>query len=326
MHELISKYITGEITVEERDKLFDVVKKDTVVHDEFIRALNLCGLISWLPEKNDVSDSISKLAQLKRRVSNKKKFSLKHLYKYAAVACIAIIAVSFIFNSLYNKSDLAELSNIVYKTISVPAGQRMHVKLQDGTMIWLNSKSTLKYPDKFSSAERLVELDGEGYFCVAKNKKCPFIVRTEKVSIKVLGTKFNVFAYKKSSEFSTALLEGSVKLYKNGNESCGLMMSPHDKVTMIKGQFVKEHFDGDDIISWKDGVYTFNGERFDEIARRLELYYGIPIIVKDSSLNGFLFSGKFRQADSVESILGVMQKLYPFKYTMDKANHRIVIN
>ena len=102
------------------------------------------------------------------------------------------------------------------------------VKLHDGTTAWVNARSTLRYPNHFAHEERKVELDGEAFFDVEHNEHKPFVVSTEKLDIKVLGTKFNVFAYKGREEFNTALLEGSVKVYERMNEEKALFMNPNE--------------------------------------------------------------------------------------------------
>lgn len=99
------------------------------------------------------------------------------------------------------------------QTITVPAGQRVHITLADGTRVWLNSKSAMKYAANFGRNERNVELDGEAYFEVAKNKSIPFYAHTETNKVKVVGTSFNVCAYSGSHEFGTTLVEGIVDIY-----------------------------------------------------------------------------------------------------------------
>ncbi len=323
MQDLIPKYISGDISMEERKKLLKNIKEDKTVHDEFVDALNLHGLIGWLPKEYDSIEKIPQLISLKKECAHKH-FELKYLYRYVAVACIAVLSTWLINKALY-KSPLPELSKVAYEEVYVPVGQHAQVTLQDGTKVLLNSRTTLRYPNHFINGERKVELDGEGYFEVAKNKKRPFIVCTEKVSVKVLGTKFNVFAYKETNAFAAFLLEGSVKLYKNDDETCNIMMSPHDKVSLTNGLFVKRHFDDADFISWKDGIYTFNDMRLEDIMKKLEIYYDIHIVIENRNLCNFRYSGKFRQIDGLENVLQILQKVHSFTYTEDNANKKIII-
>lgn len=131
----------------------------------------------------------------------------------ARIAAAVIIAVSGYYmttNYIYNKDAQPQ-------TITVPAGQRAQITLADGTRVWLNAQSTLTYASDFGRNDRNVELDGEAYFEVAKNKKLPFYVHTEMHKVRVVGTSFNVCAYKGSKEFETTLVEGIVDIYPSCN-------------------------------------------------------------------------------------------------------------
>ena len=131
---------------------------------------------------------------------------LRWAARIAAVTIVAIAGYFITSDFLYNKE-------VQLQTVTVPAGQRAQITLADGTRVWLNSKSTMKYAANFGRNERNVELDGEAYFEVAKNKNIPFYVHTETNKVKVVGTSFNVCAYSGSHEFGTTLVEGIVDIY-----------------------------------------------------------------------------------------------------------------
>ena len=320
MNELIVKYISGEISEKEKLQLFYLVESDKEIRKEFLSAVNLRAFSSWQPADNDLSEGIGKLMKFKKRRAEKHRFM--YLMRYAAVAFVAVFcSIAFIQKSYHS----AEKSNIHYEELYIPSGQRAQVKLHDGTIIWLNANSRLRYPSQFNKRERKVELDGEAYFEVAKNKECPFIVSTEKVNIKVLGTKFNVFAYKGKQEFSTSLLEGSVKLYAPSDENHYIFMRPNEEVELRDGHFVKHSFTKTDFLLWKDGLYSFDDLPFGEIVKKLEIYYDIKIVMKNSKLKSFKFSGKFRQIDGVESILRIMQRVHTFAYIKDDKLNQITI-
>lgn len=198
--------------------------------------------------------------------------------------------------------------------------------MHDGTVVWLNARSRLHYPNRFSGAERKVELDGEAFFEDFRNEEAPFVVSTEKLDIKVLGTKFNVFAYKGKNEFTTALIEGSVKLYQSDNESVAMYMSPNDYAELKDGRLVKSKISSTDFLLWKEGIYAFDDIPFGEIIKKLELYYDITIEIRNKKLNNYKFSGKFRQRDGVESALRTMQKIYYFSYHKDEELNKITIH
>ena len=177
------------------------------------------------------------------------------------------------------------------QTIHVPAGQRAEVILADGTHVWLNSRSTLKFSEQFSANTRNVELDGEGYFSVQHNEKSPFTVQTPKYTIQVLGTEFNVKAYHNSPLFETALIKGSVEI----------------------------------TFKWKEGLFCFENESIQDLIDKLQLYYDIQIDVQRPSLLQYRYSGKFRIKDGVEHVLKVLQLKHKFTYTKNEEENLIII-
>lgn len=325
MHSLISKYFNKEITTEEKAELFSLMQTDEELHKEFVSMQNLCALTASLPFEDDEANAVKKLRRFKQKLAGEKKksFSLyKHLVGYAAAICMAVLSTWAIMNYQY---DNAVNEQIAFEEFSTPSGQRAQVKLHDGTIVWLNARSRLRYPNHFSDNQRKVELDGEAFFEVTHNEKNPFVVSTGKVDIQVLGTKFNVFAYSGSEEFSTALIEGSVKLYKPDEESTAIMMSPDERVELLDGKLIKSKIDNTDFLLWKDGIYAFDDVAFSEILKKLELYYDVSIIVNNKKLEMYKFSGKFRQRDGVESVLRTLQKVYYFSYFKDEDLNKITI-
>ena len=205
MHILITKYFNKEITTGEKAELFSLMQTDKELHKEFVSMQNLSALSASLPAEDDEMKAVSKLLQFKQAHKNEKKKFVhltRHLVGYAAAICLAVLSTWTIMN--YQRENVIE-EELAFEEFSTPPGQRAQVKLHDGTVVWLNARSRLRYPNRFSGAERKVELDGEAFFEVFRNEEAPFVVSTEKLDIKVLGTKFNVFAYKGKNEFTTAL-------------------------------------------------------------------------------------------------------------------------
>ena len=264
-----------------------------------------------------------KLAAFKHTHCSKKRYPihiLKHAAGYAAAICITILSTWMVMNDREPAEEM-----VTYEEFTTPSGQRAMVKLHDGTTVWLNARSTLRYPNHFAREERKVELDGEAFFDVEHNEHKPFVVSTEKLDIKVLGTKFNVFAYKGREEFNTALLEGSVKVYERMNEEKALFMNPNECVELKDNKLVKRPMGNTDFLLWKEGIYAFDDVPFEDIIKKFELYYDIVITVNNSKLMKYKFSGKFRQRDGVESALRTLRKVYYFTYIKDEENNNIVI-
>lgn len=323
MHILITKYFEGEITAAERKLLFSMIQTDEKLRKDFSSVQNLYALSSWLPNENDEFEAVDKLAAFKHTHCRKKRYPihiLKHAAGYAAAICITILSTWMVMNDREPAEEM-----VTYEEFTTPSGQRAMVKLHDGTTVWLNARSTLRYPNHFAREERKVELDGEAFFDVEHNEHKPFVVSTEKLDIKVLGTKFNVFAYKGREEFNTALLEGSVKVYERMNEEKALFMNPNECVELKDNKLVKRPMGNTDFLLWKEGIYAFDDVPFEDIIKKFELYYDIVITVNNSKLMKYKFSGKFRQRDGVESALRTLRKVYYFIYIKDEENNNIVI-
>jgi len=321
MQELIVKYFEGTITTEEKNLLFDAMKRDEELRKEFISMQNLCGMVSWMPSHSDAPQAIGKLLDFKKsRTKKSHSFSLVPYLGYAATACIAVFVTWFISSRSVKVQKVDE--PVVYEQITTPSGQRAQVTLHDGTVVWLNAHSTLRYPNHFNGHSRKVELDGEAFFEVTHNAAKPFIVSTEKASIKVYGTKFNVFAYKGSPEFSTSLVEGAVSVYtKEGT----LQLQPHEIASIVNKRLVKSQYTNSDFLLWKEGIYAFDDVPFNEIVKKLELYYDIQIEQNNNHLANFRFSGKFRQRDGVVSVLKTMQRVERFSFIKDDDLNKITI-
>lgn len=214
---------------------------------------------------------------------------------------------------------------IAFQTITVPAGQRINITLTDGTNVWLNARTTIQYPITFNTDQRLVKLDGEAYFDVAKDKSKPFIVQTDKYNVEVLGTKFDVDSYSATNIFETTLMEGSVKISSSTDDTESLKLTPHNKAYLYQGKLRMKPVDDYSPYRWKEGLICFKNETFASIMKDFEKYYGINIYITNKQVQKYLYTGKFRQTDGVDYALRVLQKDIKFIYERDNDNHIIYI-
>jgi len=165
-------------------------------------------------------------------------------------------------------------------TIATPRGGQYKVRLPDGTMVWLNAASSLKYPYPFDKNERLVELRGEAYFEVAKDHHRPFRVNAIHQTVEVLGTHFNINAYIDEPALKTTLLEGSVKV-KAGNSQVFLRPGEQSKLNAINEQLViDKNIDAEQSIAWKNEVFAFNNEDIKSVMRQISRWYDIDVIYR----------------------------------------------
>ena len=210
------------------------------------------------------------------------------------------------------------------QTVSTMAETR-NVILPDGSSVLLNRHSSLSYPKRFKSDNREVQLTGEAYFEVSKDQKHPFIVQTEHINVQVLGTHFNVDAYRNNPEVKTTLLTGSVAV-SNKSNSVRMILKPNEiaiynKVgNKLTRQVTKN---AKDEISWRDGEFIFDNLPLGEIARELSNSFGTPIHIADTSLQSYRISARFRNGEDLETILSVLHHAGYFNYSQN--NKQIVI-
>lgn len=171
--------------------------------------------------------------------------------------------------------------HVLYNTMTTPKGRQFQLTLPDGTRVWLNSTSSIRYPTTFTGQERRVEITGEAYFDVAKNTVMPFRVDVRgKALVEVLGTRFNVNAYFNENSINTTLLEGRVKVSRAGSPAAILQPGQQARIGDESGITV-DNVNVDNAIAWKEGIFTFNGLSFAAITRQLERWYDIEVIFQD---------------------------------------------
>jgi ferric-dicitrate binding protein FerR (iron transport regulator) len=237
---------------------------------------------------------------------------------------LKIAAVFLIFFGCYHLLFPEKQDHFVVQTIRVPQGQRAELTLADGTDVWLNANSVLSFPDGLSGRERKVQLNGEGYFKVAHDASRKFIIQTEQYEVNVLGTEFNVKAYRQDHQFETSLIEGSVEIFsKQTGEK--MQLTPNQRVYSENGRLALSILPDYDSFLWKEGIMTFEHESIKDILDKLQLYYDVRIDVQNKEIPAVSFSGKFRTKDGVEHALKVLQLHLPFKYVKDNESNTIVI-
>jgi transmembrane sensor len=182
-----------------------------------------------------------------------------------------------------------------FNTLSTPTGGQYNIVLADGTKVYLNAVSSVKYPTQFNGNQRIVELEGEAYFEVAKDKSKPFIVKSGSQSIEVLGTHFNVHAYNNETVVKTTLLEGSVAVtYKN--QKAVLKPGQQSNAAENSNKIVIREVDTEAAIAWKNGRFKFDNADLKSVMKQLERWYGIKVEyrgdVSDVKFNGGTFRNK----------------------------------
>ena len=205
---------------------------------------------------------------------------------------------------------------IVYNTIVVPRGGEYKLELADGTLVWLNSDSELRYPVKFAGSQRDVWLKGEGYFEVSKNPEKPFRVVVDNMIVKVLGTSFNINAYKDRGNILTTLVSGKVDIQDMSGKSL-VVMSPNQQVDFRHGKISSvQEVDITRFVSWIDGKFYFNDMTLENIMSQLQRWYDIEVFFVDEELKSYPFTGVIRRDFTAGQIFEIIEKTTRVKFNV----------
>ncbi len=235
----------------------------------------------------------------------------------------AILFIPLAVYTLYNIYTLhfapTETENLVAKVEEIQQQQPLleyithpgtqgKVILPDSSVVWLNSCPTLKTPAQFDSIGRHIELSGEAYFKVKSNKNWPMYIKANGVTTKVLGTEFNLSAYKNEATVKVTLVEGKVELVQK--DSTTISMIPHEQVTIVNklsGQVSRKRkiYDYESEMGWKEGYLVFNNTPMYDVVRKIERWYGVKFRHIDSQIMKYKFTGRFRD----ESVTAVLELL-----------------
>lgn len=207
-------------------------------------------------------------------------------------------------NTMPAMDDQDDTVKLEYNTIVVPRECEQHIVFSDGTQVWMNAESKLRYPTKFASNERQVFLEGEAYFTVKKSS-APFVVHTQKGNIKVLGTEFNIKAYSQKGTMETTLVNGSV-MYSGIKE---LLLKPGEQcVVDVNGGVDKREVDVSFYTAWKDGVFMFKDARLEDIADDLSRWYGCDFIFETDKLKDIKFTANLEKYESINTLMELIKR------------------
>lgn len=204
--------------------------------------------------------------------------------------------------------------------VRVPKGEIFKILLSDGTIVWLNSKTKLKFPTVFNGQvdSRTVWLEGEAYFDVSPNKSKPFIVSTDGVDVKVLGTKFNVSSYAEDAIIHTTLVEGAVQVQNSVDSSDSILLSPDFQATLRKGsaKLASRKVNTAEYTAWTQRRIIFNNTSFKELIVRIERTYNVRVVNQNTALDEEKFTGEF-DIENIETVFKALSASIPFEYKID---------
>lgn len=224
---------------------------------------------------------------------------------------------------VYQADGFSKAQKSLINTIHTPRGGNYQISLPDGSKVWLNAESSLKFPTYFAGNERKVTLTGEAYFEVAKNEHQPFVVQTSLQEVKVLGTHFNINSYEDEGTTKTTLLEGSVKVSAAHG---AITLKPGEQSLLNSGQTVPSvvSVDVEHEMAWKNGMFIFKEEPIESIIRKLSRWYNVEIDIKGKP-SGLSFTGAVSRTKNISSVLKIMEGAGDIHFKTE-GNRIIIIN
>ncbi|TCC90998.1 FecR family protein [Pedobacter hiemivivus] len=267
-------------------------------------------------DQTDFSNSISSASNIlpgtnsaTLTLANGKKIKLSEsangdLAKEAGVLIVKTADGKLVYQAQNSAAETGQVN-----TISTAIGETYQVRFSDGTAVWLNAASTLKFPAKFSKlSARIVELNGEAYFEVSKDKAHPFIVKSRDQQVKVLGTHFNINSYADEQNIATTLLEGAVQVSLSNpmkiNTSLKSVLLKPGQQSLLSGTSLSiAQVQADDVIAWKNGNFMFNNESMEIVMRKLSRWYNIEVKYADPSVKQIKFFGTVSRFSNVAKVL-----------------------
>jgi ferric-dicitrate binding protein FerR (iron transport regulator) len=311
----LHSFFSGDFSKEEKDYLQRWLEEDPSHKKIFLKERKLYNIT--------ILHSPASLLQGERHSS---KLFIAGSILSPCLKIAAVFLLAFVCYHLFDKTKITgdQGKSIAYQIITLPFGQRINLDLPDGSKVWLNAGTTIKYPVSFNDKVREVIVSGEAYFEIAKKENSSFRVIAGNHTIEVLGTKFNVNAT--GAQFEAALFEGSVKVFNSLSPEEAIKLTPNTVVCYKKGSLHVKPLTYPEQYSWREGLLCFEKKPFKQIMKVFERSYGCRIIVKNKMVEQYLYTGKFVQADGVDYALKLLQKSIDLTYSRDKETNTIVIN
>ncbi|TLX76400.1 DUF4974 domain-containing protein [Labilibacter sediminis] len=304
---LIDKYLSGNLTTSEVEELTAWLKEDKA-HQQLLSDAKR----NWMPEfgadesleeaTRELKYKLNLTESLNNSFSSETK-SVKKLF-INAMKIAAIFIAGILVTQVLQQIDFSGSSEALYCSVNADRGQKSRLTLPDGTEVWLNSETRVKFSNKDFLKNRYVELNGEAYFSVKHNKKSPFVVKTKSYDIEVLGTEFNVMAYEDVGRTETILVKGKVKIKKGEKE---VNLNPGQKATFEANRLRVSKTDIDNASSWKSNELRYEGVSFQELVFSLERWFDVEIQVGDPRLYDVVYSGVFKNGETFEEVMEALK-------------------
>ena len=341
MAELIHKSREKEPLSEEEQRELDKWLTDNIANKTLFESLHnreqLSAEVKTLlhyDENAAVATIFKELNERPPSVVRKKKMMMRRWSVAASLLGIVGVASWFFIQRNTPSQVIDDPLPIAYRTETTPPGEQKHLQLPDGSEVWLNTTSSIRYPQHFKGDTREVTINGEAYFKVAplrlrSGKKMPFVVTAGDMKVEVTGTEFNVMAYADEDTIRTTLLEGSVKVVKretaNGKEN-SIILQPGEQAVLSRGYSpltIHHSPDLNSVTAWRNGSFHFNNEDIKTIMRQVARWYDIKVEYR-GSVAGIGFTGRISGTKHLQDVLDILSDTRKVHFEL-KDNKTVVV-
>ena len=297
-------------------------KKEHIEQEIWFSAINKNQLAKY--DKKAAYEVFKKRVEKEKKIGNRTNIGFRSWSMQIASVVLLLLTVSYFSYRGGLNTIKSQMGNMV---VEAPQGSRSEVVLPDGSRVCLNAGSRMTYSKEFGYSSRTIELDGEGYFEVTRNERLAFNVKTNALSVKVLGTKFDVRDYSSDNDATVLLAEGSVALnIPNQAQSKQIVLTPGQSAVYQKesNSLKVMNADVDNGLEWTKGNLIFSGESLDRIVKDLQRNYNVKITVRDTTLYSLHFYGDFvRQEQSLKEVMEALAATGRMKYCVNE--HHVII-
>jgi ferric-dicitrate binding protein FerR (iron transport regulator) len=318
---LLRKYVSGTISESEIRELQQLAGTSSALKQSLQESDHIIDQLDALNRMKKV-DTPAAFTKFATRIS---KYPVKKswLYYWQRVAAVLLLPL-LVFSLLQYYSKDASLptdtaARLEYNEIKTSPGLRSTFNLPDGTKVWLNGNTKIRYPIAFFGDVRMIHLEGEAYFEVSKNKEKPFIVDMGRLQVQAIGTAFNCMAYPGEDRIETALSEGKVKVtrFVKGESKGEYVLNPGQVISYqnSSGQFQLHKDNLDKYLAWRSGKFIFRNDPMEVVCQKLGRWFNAEIIIKDESLKGYSFTGTF-QEEGLSEILDLISLTSPVRFKL----------
>jgi len=307
---IIIKYLQGKANDEEKTLLFEWLQKDKTNKEEFIEIKKVWALTAR--HKNTEGITWTDLKNTTKANTNKRFLNFR-LVKQAAIFILLIglgATIQYFFTDLTSRKVYNEQLSVY-----APLGQMTDLELPDGTLVKLNSGTTILYNGDFSSGNREVFIEGEAFFDVQTDKKHPFVVKSKLLDVKVYGTSFNISSYPEDKNFTATLVKGSISILdKDGKEISKLNPGDNAAYTENESNIKVSQINTSLYTSWKEGLVTYRNDKMKDIAKQIERWYNVEIVIQKEGLGEESYFGTILKNKPIDQILEVFKLTTSLEY------------